>query len=341
MSLRKIDDAALNSWVDGLVAAGKVIGIQAQDDRFAFGELTSASQLRLDYDVALTSPGKQYLQPPKEVLLRFEGARYESVLEQEPFVLFGVHPYDVVAIRQMDKIFALDESDVHYLARREAATIVACDVQTPSENVFAGCMGTAVVNDGFDVLLTRIGDAYMVEARTAKGEALTCALADAPEPAGADMAARLGVWEENRRLLRKHQLAIPPSDLPFVLDRGPDHPVWQEKAELCFSCGSCNTVCPTCYCFDVQDDVHWDLNSGERTRQWDGCLLEKFARVAGGHNFRPERHERYRHRYYRKGKYVPEKIGECACVGCGRCITACVAKIANPVEVFNRLLEDE
>ena len=49
---------------------------------------------------------------------------------------------------------------------------------------------------------------------------------------------------------------------------------------------------------------------------------------------------RYRHRYYRKGKYVPAKIGgQIACVGCGRCITACVANIANPVEVFNRLAE--
>ena len=33
----------------------------------------------------------------------------------------------------------------------------------------------------------------------------------------------------------------------------------------------------------------------------------------------------------------PSKIGgQIACVGCGRCITACTAKIANPVEVYNR-----
>ena len=33
-------------------------------------------------------------------------------------------------------------------------------------------------------------------------------------------------------------------------------------------------------------------------------------------------------------------IGEIACVGCGRCVTACTAKIANPVEVYNKLVEE-
>ena len=62
--------------------------------------------------------------------------------------------------------------------------------------------------------------------------------------------------------------------------------------------------------------------------------------MAGGHNFRRNLADRYRHRYYRKGKYVPEKIGEVACVGCGRCITACTAKIASPIEVYNKLVDE-
>ena len=71
-------------------------------------------------------------------------------------------------------------------------------------------------------------------------------------------------------------------------------------------------------------------------------MLADFATVAGNLNFRKDRSARFRHRYYRKGKYVPAKIGgQIACVGCGRCITACVANIANPVEVFNRLAEEK
>jgi ferredoxin len=85
--------------------------------------------------------------------------------------------------------------------------------------------------------------------------------------------------------------------------------------------------------------VDYDLSRGTRRRTWDGCMLGRFALVAGGHNFRSDVADRYRHRYYRKGKYIPEKIGELACVGCGRCIAACVAKIAHPPEIFNTLHE--
>jgi ferredoxin len=83
------------------------------------------------------------------------------------------------------------------------------------------------------------------------------------------------------------------------------------------------------------------MKSGRRFRQWDGCLLEPFAVVTGNHNFRKNRSERFRHRLYRKGLYVPAKIGgQLACVGCGRCVRACLPDIANPIAVYNRILED-
>lgn len=131
-----------------------------------------------------------------------------------------------------------------------------------------------------------------------------------------------------------------PEDIPTLLEAGMNHPVWEEKAERCYSCGSCNLVCPTCYCFNVRDEFDWDMESGRRVREWDGCMLASFAAVAGGHNFRSSKTARYRHRYLRKGLYAPRRVtNEISCVGCGRCITACTAKIANPVDVFNRLLE--
>lgn len=340
MAIKKLDLAALDAWVNRLIADQKVIGVQANNDKFDFAPLEQAEDLRLDYDVTYMPP-KVFFQPPSETLVRFEGNRYESVPKGDPFVLLGIHPYDMVALNQMDRIWTKDNVDTHYTDRRNAATVVACDVQTPSENVFAGCMGAAVVKDGFDVLLTRIGDHYLVDAATEKGEAICASLEGEPDAEGKDIAARAEIWRANNRLLRKHELQMFPSDLPHLLEKKHDHPVWEEMAEKCFSCGSCTNCCPTCYCFDVQDEVKWDLESGERQRSWDSCQLRGFAEVAGGHNFRQDVADRYRHRYYRKGKYVPEMIGECACVGCGRCISACVAKIAHPVTVYNRLLEEK
>ena len=343
MSVKKISKAALNDWVDALTGKHRVYGPMAKwkGTRFNFDLLGEAADLRLDYDVVLTPP-KVFFQPTCEVLLTFdENGGYHSVEDDEPFVLFGVHPYDLAAINQMDEVHRADSPDRHYLARRENATIVALDVQKPSENVFAACMGTAVADEGFDILLTRVGDTYVVDVRTAKGEALAAEISGAKEADEITLARREQVWEDAWRFLRKHELNCKHTDLPELLAASYDHPVWEQKADKCYSCGSCVLTCPTCYCFDVQDDVDWNLKSGQRVRKWDGCMLTNFATVAGDHNFRKTRAERFRHRFYRKGKYLWDRFGQIACVGCGRCITACTTKIANPVDIYNTLLEDQ
>jgi ferredoxin len=123
------------------------------------------------------------------------------------------------------------------------------------------------------------------------------------------------------------------------MEAGYDSPLWRERAKKCLSCGSCNLVCPTCYCFDIQDEVDDRLQTGRRYRMWDGCMLEGFTRIAGDHNFRERPWQRYRHRYMRKGKYIFDKLGELGCVGCGRCVRACTARIANPKAVFTEFWE--
>ncbi len=338
MSARKLNQEVFRSWVNELIARRRVVGVQAKEERFVFGPLAKAEDLRLDYDVTLLPP-KKYFLPPRDNLLAFTTqGEYASRIEDEPFILFGVHPYDVVAISQLDAVFSEGHYDVHYMTRRRNATIVACDVQTASAHVFASAMNTATVQDGFDLLLTKIGDHYLADARTDKGEALLTAVPGGSEPTEADFAGREQVWRRNRESLNKHELKCRPEELPTLLENSYDDPIWEERAKLCFSCGSCNLVCPTCYCFDVRDDLNWDMQTGMRTRVCDACLLNEFSAVAGGHNFRSRPAERYRHRFYRKGSYMPHKFGFVACVGCGRCISACVAGIANPLDIYNRLI---
>jgi len=343
MSIKQINPKTLNAWVDTLLQKHSIYGIQeiCDGDRFGFERLDKSTDLRLDYDVALTAP-KKFFQPPCETLVTFdENGNYASAAEDGPFILFGVHPYDMIAINQMDEVHSADNHDVHYMRRRNNATIIAVDVQTPSPNVFAGTMKTATVDEGFDILLTLIGDdTYVVDSRTEKGEALMQELPHSKDVNDCILARREQVWSDAQRFLRKYDLNCEPEDLPQLLEKSHDHPIWEKKAEMCYSCGSCVLVCPTCYCFDVQDDVDWNLQSGKRVRKWDGCMLEEFAKVAGDHNFRPHRADRFRHRFYRKGKYLHDRFGHIACVGCGRCVTACTTNIANPVEIYNTLLED-
>jgi ferredoxin len=342
MSVKKLSKEAFNGLVDALIAGEeKVVGVQSKGERFVFGPLDSAEQLRLDYDVTILPP-KKYVLPQVETLMRYEvGGSYESVKEEEKLIIIGVHPYDMIAINQMDMLFSQDEYDSHYMQRRKNVTIIACDVVKASENVFASSMQTATVKEGYDILVTDIGDAYILEAATEKGEALLAKAPDAADATEKDLKKRKVIQQKNEAGLDAHKLKCKPSELAKLLEEAYQHPVWEEKAKTCYSCGSCNLVCPTCYCFDVQDDVDWDFKNGKRYRAWDGCLLESFALVAGDHNFRKPRESRFRHRLYRKAKYVPAKIGgQIACVGCGRCVSACVPKIANPVEVYNRLVDE-
>ena len=132
MSMKKLSKEALTNFVDGLLATDRVEAVQAKGDKFDFGPLESAKDLRLAYDVTLLPP-KKYFQPQVETLMTYEVAGgYKSQYDNKKVILIGVHPYDMTAINQMDQLFSQDNYDSHYMARRNNTTIIACDVQTPS-----------------------------------------------------------------------------------------------------------------------------------------------------------------------------------------------------------------
>jgi len=199
-------------------------------------------------------------------------------------------------------------------------------------------MGTNVAETGFDLLLTDIGDTYMVTVGSQKGADLLKKNVQAIEPTTDDIARQKMARDE---ALTRYRLSlnVARERLPKLLEDAYDDPYWQQRASTCLSCGSCVMVCPTCFCFDVQDDVALNLKNGERNRLWDGCMLVDFAKVAGGENFRHDKSSRFHHRIYRKGKYVLERYGKTGCVGCGRCAIACLAEIASPLEAFNDIAE--
>jgi len=60
--------------------------------------------------------------------------------------------------------------------------------------------------------------------------------------------------------------------------------------------------------------------------------------VAGGENFRENREERLRHRFFRKYAYLYTRYGKPYCCGCGRCVRQCLVSI-DPVAVINDLLQ--
>ena len=116
-----------------------------------------------------------------------------------------------------------------------------------------------------------------------------------------------------------------PEVIPQAVKRGFNSNIWKEEALTCVECGACNFICCTCHCFLLSDQQ--EGNIAERTRVWDACLYQNFARVAGGANPMKRRFQRVRNRYLKKFNFFPENINLNACTGCGRCIETCPAKI--------------
>ncbi|MGC8610465.1 MAG: 4Fe-4S dicluster domain-containing protein [Thermoplasmata archaeon] len=97
--------------------------------------------------------------------------------------------------------------------------------------------------------------------------------------------------------------------------------IWNELAKKCISCGACNYACPTCFCFDINE------NSYERIEEWDSCIMEGFTRMAGNVNPRPSLSSRLRQRFMHKLSYHYLTYGIHLCSGCGRCFEVCPVSI--------------
>jgi len=331
---------SLKSMVESLAKEMEVVGVKSRHGKYVYDRIASFDELCLDYDVTVIPPTK-YLLPAKEILLKFkvgDESRVEPVIEDLPRTIIGVHPYDIKAIELLDEAFMTTNADPNYIARRQNTIIIGVDCLNPSPKSFAPSMGTHQAETGFDLLLTDIGADYMVTVGSEKGADLLAKYAQVREPTGDEIAKQKAARD---KALTKYKLSldVPRERLPKLLEESYDDPYWESRSETCLSCGSCVMVCPTCFCFDVKDEVALNLKEGERFRQWDGCVLIDFAKVATGENFRHDKASRLRHRIFRKGKYIPEKYGKVGCVGCGRCATACLADIASPLEAFNAIAE--
>jgi sulfhydrogenase subunit beta (sulfur reductase) len=341
MSFFYMEERDFGSFVDTLVQATRVVGPVAKRQKFVFGEVLSAEDLRLDYDTTLLPPKKVFF-PPKQEIVRFDADSIQDCIDPIDTVLLGVHHYDVRGIDMTDFLMRERNEDWNYLAQREVTTIVASNVQKVAPRAFWASMIDSVGPQGHDANLTELDDGYVFETRTPKGEALL------PHGAFRDAtASEIAAAEKvNADVLGQCQEQLPYSSAEIaktIRESFSNEALWDELAMDCFSCGSCNTVCPTCYCFDMRDTWNLDQVSGTRTRYWDACLTREFAAISmpgGGHeNFREHHQTRFRHRFMRKGAYLNEKLGSPACTGCGRCSMACTADIADPVRVITTIME--
>jgi sulfhydrogenase subunit beta (sulfur reductase) len=343
MGFRAITKEAISRFVASLQTAGyRVVGPKPVHGQYIFDDVESPDDLHLDYTQTVIPP-KKYILPQREEIAHFslDGSQVEPVFNGNPTVVLGVHTCDLHAIRLLDKVFSSGHFDQHYWKRRDNTLLISVECLRPcSEHSFCKSMGTLSppADQVFDLHLTDTGDEYAVDIGTERGGALLDQHAET-RPADDDDYKRLnGVLAEKWSRF-PYRLNFDVSELPSLMRMSYHSPLWKELEQRCLACGSCTNVCPTCFCFNVQDEVDFALSVGKRMRHWDSCQLDEFATVAGGHNFRPSRAERQRHRFLRKGQYQTDIYGLLGCVGCGRCAQACLVHIT-PVDTFNALYDE-
>jgi ferredoxin len=333
-----IDKQAMDPLVTKMMNDYRVVGPVAKGNQFAFGDIDDPADLRLDYNTSILPP-KKYLQPQEERMMTFtRGGKpvVETVIDAPPTVILGVHTCDLHGMKVLDEAFSQGFPDAHYLRRRERTLLVGIECLEPcDEHSFCKSMGTLTVSNGYDLHLTDVGGAYAVDVGTERGASLLNRYGDAHKATESDM------QQLNKVLAAKwprfsYKLEFDAGELSPLMTQAYDSPLWDQLAEICLACGQCTLVCPTCFCFNVHDEVELNLQDGERWRRWDSCQLDEFATVAGGESFRDHQSARLRHRFMRKGRYLMEKYGELGCTGCGRCARSCLVDIS-PVDVFNDL----
>ncbi|MGD9189152.1 MAG: 4Fe-4S dicluster domain-containing protein, partial [Desulfobacteraceae bacterium] len=226
-----------------------------------------------------------------------------------------------------------DYQDPYWLNLYNASTFVGLACDSPCRTCFCTTAGCGPYHEqGLDVLLSDQGDRYLAKVLTEKGRELMQSAGWANEiDAEAAMADKQAAAEE--KIVSK--IETDRLGAQDTLDlHGADF--WEEISFSCINCGTCTFVCPTCWCFDIQDEVYG--KKGLRMRNWDSCMFPIFTVHTTGHNPRETKLHRLRQRFMHKLKYFVDKYDQgIMCVGCGRCVQQCPVNIdiRNVCETMN------
>jgi ferredoxin len=269
-------------------------------------------------------PPKASFLPPMEAMFRFrkdeEGYQIEPPAKNgQKQLLFGIRPCDARAMAILDMTFEDAYKDPYYLEKRKKAVLVGLGCTNPCESCFCTSMGTSPTDPtNVDLMLIDIGGHFLIEEVTAKGKELIARTGGLEEATKDDEAnaekARETAYNKVSRKLATEGIK------DKLLNSFDDEEFWSKTAAKCISCGICTLLCPTCYCFDINDEMV--RGEGTRFRSWDSCGFPLYTKMPM-ENPRQEKWRRVRQKVCHKYEFYPMAFDVIACTGCGRCIRLC------------------
>jgi ferredoxin len=291
-----------------------------RNGRTSYRKIEKFSDIATDH-IQTTQSSKEVSFPRTEKILDYsKNADGMSVKGIEPdkipeIMLWGIRPCDAMGIGELSSIFNWDYKDEIFNNRLSKVTVLGFSCSKTDEYCFCTSVGGNPGNtEGSDILFTQLGENgdYLTEILTEKGEKTVSLAPDLFEAAGNI---------EKEKFLADVPVRFSHEEIYGKLEKFFDSGEWVEQSLRCIGCGACAYVCPTCACFDIQDDSHGKL--GSRVRCWDSCGFSLFTLHTSGHNPRNVQSARWRQRIMHKFSYMPERLSVYGCTGCGRCSRAC------------------
>jgi len=322
--VKKISKKDLGKLLDEWSRDFEVLAPSRESGAAAFTEWNGKDTSFTDWHRNTVIPPKNIVLPLVEKMFSYtkdeEGYKLEAPPpDEKKQLVFGIRPCDAKAFSLLDLTFKDDYQDPYYLNRRQNIMLVGLSCKDPYDSCFCTSLGGSPSDSSsMDIMLTDIKDGFLVESVSQSGEELmqnTKSLQAAADENKAEA-------EKNRQAaMQKITRNIDTKDTDDKLRRCFDNEAfWQDVAAKCVSCGICTLLCPTCYCFDINDEV--TAEGGARFRSPDSCAFSVYTKMPV-ENPRSEKWKRVRNRICHKYQVYPTLFNEIACTGCGRCIRLC------------------
>lgn len=330
MKVIKIDKEKWASGITSLQGTYKIIGPVVDNDAHNFKELEKGTLPDFNFENTKMSP-KSVVFPATETMLEYsvdetkEDHHIMKMVDKDysPRAVVGIRPCDAKAINLVKMNFDTDEyKDPYWLNLYNATTFVGLACDKPCETCFCTTANCGPYSEeGLDILLKEDEGFFTAKALTDKGEKLIGA-------AGFSDAGDESVFEAGKKDAEALVTSKVETDKlkDFTTLDLYNASFWEDVSFACLNCGTCTFACPTCWCFDIQDEVK-GMN-GTRIRNWDSCMFPLFTKHTTGHNPRETKQHRVRQRFMHKLKYFVDKYDKgIMCVGCGRCVNQCPVNI--------------